>query len=244
MIEAASYYDSYWASRDAERTGARSRRRAALAVRLLGDRRGTLLEVGAGPGWALEVFRDAGFEARGVDVSPEAVESARSRGLDVAVLDATSEEIEGTYDVVAALEVLEHVVDPLALLRRLAARVATGGRLVISLPNELTLQRRLGVLLGRPGFGGHEDPHVRHFDIAGARRLIAAAGLQVESVAFDGLAPPRWGLVKRLTDPLATMAPGLFAISGVWALDVAPRSVAPRDVAAAVDTREGTTDGR
>ena len=71
-----SRYDAYWQARNTERTRARSRERAAVAVELLkqaGRLRGRLLEVGCGPGWALEVFQDAGFDVAGADCSPRAV---------------------------------------------------------------------------------------------------------------------------------------------------------------------------
>lgn len=59
----ASYYDDYWRKRDLERG------RAAIGLQLLGEKRGLLLEVGCGPGWALERFREAGFNVKGLDAS-------------------------------------------------------------------------------------------------------------------------------------------------------------------------------
>ena len=41
----------------------------------------------AGACWALEVFREAGFEARGCDVSPEAVDRARELGFEMRCRD-------------------------------------------------------------------------------------------------------------------------------------------------------------
>jgi 2-polyprenyl-3-methyl-5-hydroxy-6-metoxy-1,4-benzoquinol methylase len=218
---AADYYDRYWSQRDLERAAARSRARARIALELLGPSRGRLLEVGCGPGWALESFRDAGFEARGIDVSARAVELARARGLDAEVLDLLEapggEGVvqAGGFDVVAALEVLEHVEDSLGLLRRALALVRPGGSAVVSLPNEFHCLRRLAMMAGRPGFGGHDDPHVRHFDVRSAARLFAAADARVERSGWDGLCPPRFGVWKRLLDPLARLSPSLFAIAGV-----------------------------
>ena len=80
---APTSHDDFWLARDDERTEARSRERAQAALALLasrGVRDGRLLDVGCGPGWALETFRQAGFDAVGVDASPVAVDRARSRG--------------------------------------------------------------------------------------------------------------------------------------------------------------------
>lgn len=217
-LSPATRYDRYWQTRDLARAEARSRRRARLAVGLLGSRRGALLEVGCGPGWALEVFRESGFEVRGLDLSEVAVEAARGRGLDVVQADFLASELRAEADIVVALEVLEHVLDPLLALGRLAGAVRPGGRLLVSLPNEWHLLQRLRVLAGRPSLGGHDDPHLRHFGLADARRLLRAAGLCVEASAWDGLAPPRWRALKRLSEPLASLWPGLFAISGVHLL--------------------------
>ena len=216
----APYYDNYWSSRDTARTRARSRRRAEIALGLLSQAASqrSLLEVGCGPGWALDVFAAGGFAVRGIDLSPAAVEHAREQGHDAHVLDISRMEIEASYDVVAALEVLEHTVDPLGVLERLTQAVRVGGQLVVSLPNEFSLARRVGILFGRPGFGGHDDPHVRHFDVAAARRLFEAAGLAILAHRFDGLLPPRWGVVKRIVEPAVGLWPGLLALSGVYLL--------------------------
>ncbi len=52
------------------------------------------------------------------------------------------------FDAIIASHVLEHVDDPVALLRRMAGWLAPGGRLVIVVPNKESLHRRLAVLMG------------------------------------------------------------------------------------------------
>jgi SAM-dependent methyltransferase len=218
----AAYYDQYWTERDRVRTAARSKRRADLALAMLGSRRGSLLELGCGPGWALECFAQAGFESVGIDVSKRAVEDARQRGLTAHAVDVDAVDLPeslGHFDVVIALEVLEHLVDPLSAVEKILAVLRPGGCLVVSLPNEWTLPRRLTALVGRPGFGGHDDPHLRHFGVRSGRRFLESAGLRVVSSRFDGILPPRWKMIKSLSEPLASCFPGLFAISGVYLLE-------------------------
>src|SRR6185369_10189390 len=129
--------DRYWEAMDPERTAARSVARAELALALLaraGIRGGTLLDVGCGPGFALERIARAGFTARGAEASPAAAARARARGLRVEVLDLESAPLPAGFDLVTAFEVLEHLRDPLRVLRSMAAALAPGGKLVVSLP--------------------------------------------------------------------------------------------------------------
>ncbi len=229
VVDAASRYDQYWTERDLARTRARSRGRAAIAFDLLRGVRsargeevssGELLEVGCGPGFALEVFTEAGFSARGVDVSSEAARQAADRGLRVERADVEAGDLDGQcYDLIAAFEVLEHLVDPLTALQRLHRLLKTGGLLLISLPNEFHVLRRLSILIGRPGFGGHEDPHLRYFDDFSARRLFEAAGLRVLAQASDSVVPPRRSWLRAMTRPFQVVFPRLLSISNVYVLE-------------------------
>lgn len=224
----SAYYDAYWDERPLERTRRRSRGRARLALDLLrgllGEPRGSLLEVGCGPGFALEVFRDAGLEARGVDLSSRAVELARERGLAVDHLESGAGDLgqQGEHDLVVALEVLEHVPEPLELITSLRGCLKPGGLLVISLPNEWHLVSRLRILLGRPSLGGHDDPHLRHFSVSDQDRLFEAAGLESLARDWDGLVPPSWPTLRPLGGFLARSWPSMFALSGVHVLRPRP----------------------
>jgi len=227
-VRASERYDDYWRARDLVRSRARSEARATLALSLLrragisapgaGGRR--LLDVGCGPGWALERFVAAGYDASGLDVSDAAAEAARSKGLSVEVGDIEDGALpsESEYDILVALEVLEHLTDPLGALLRLTEALAPGGHLVVSLPNEFHLLRRVGVLFGRPACGGHDDPHLRYFDDRRARRLFAAASLRVLYRRADGLAPPRFAFLRQLARPAVSVFPGLFALSNIYLL--------------------------
>ncbi len=226
-----TFYDQYWETRDRDGTPERSRERARETVKLLGDSAGRrLLEVGCGPGWGLETFKTAGFQVRGVDVSEVAVEEARRRGVDAQCVDIEAESLENirfqesttseeSPDVIVALEVLEHLVDPVGALGKMIAVLAPGGTLVVSLPNEIALPARLQVLCGRLPFGGHHDPHIRHFDRPRSRELFRAASLEMISEVPINLLPPRWTLARRLVAPLVRWVPGLFSLATIYRLE-------------------------
>ncbi len=228
----AAAADRYWSAMDRDRTVARSIGRAGRALGLLAGaeiRSGKLLDVGCGPGWAMERFREAGFDVRGVEISPAAAAEAQRRGFAVDVVDVETGGLgfdpDARFDAVTALEVLEHVRDPLRLIRAMTRVLSPGGKLVVSLPNELHVPRRLAILIGLPQaaghrqFGGHDDPHVRFFTPRLARRLFEAAALRELACAWDGMAPARWGFLKGLSDLLARVGPSGFALSGLYLLE-------------------------
>jgi len=223
----AAFYDDYWKGRDLHRLLARSEARASLALELLGENapilpgtgfRPRLLEIGCGPGYCLEKFDARGYEASGVDISPVAVEMARKKGLRAELRDITNEPLLGEYEVLVALEVLEHLADPLSVLMKIKKALSVGGRLVVSLPNEFHLVRRLSIIFGNMAFGGHDDPHVHYFDDRLAKRLFHAGGLDIIDRRFDVLVPPRHRIIRKLLQPLLHLVPGLFAISNVYLL--------------------------
>lgn len=84
---------------------------------------GKLLEVGSGSGRFLDRMRRAGWQVQGTDFDPAVARRVRDKyGLQIDVGDLAGLRYPaGTYDVVAMSQVIEHVHDPLALLREAAA---------------------------------------------------------------------------------------------------------------------------
>lgn len=112
-----------------------------------------LIDIGCGGGLIAEPMRRMGFDVTAIDAAAEGVETARhhaaEQGLDIAYRAATVEQMvedgAGPFDVVLALEVVEHVVDPAAFLAECAKLAAPGGMMVVA-----TLNRTLkGLALGK-----------------------------------------------------------------------------------------------
>ncbi len=104
------------------------------AVRLLGPARGRrLLDVGAYCGYFVDVAREAGFEAEGLELSRWAAEHARGLGL-LVHRETLAERAGGggRYDVLTLWDVLEHLADPRAELEAARSLLAPGGRLYLS----------------------------------------------------------------------------------------------------------------
>lgn len=114
----------------------------------------SLIDVGCGGGLIAEPMRRLGFTVTGVDASAENVGTARAHaaqmGLEIAYRAATAEQMaeEGRrFDVVLALEIVEHVVDPEAFLRTCASMVAPGGMMVVATLNRTLKSLALGKVM-------------------------------------------------------------------------------------------------
>lgn len=206
--EAGETYDSAYytgtARADEERWEAMllaaSGRRVEEAERLLG-RRGRFLEVGAGTGLTLAAARDRGWQVEGVEVSPAGAAYAQQRfGLDIRVgtLDAAGFG-DGSFDVVWMQHVLEHVPDPVALLRSIQALLVPDGLLMVAVPHSrgliyraYNMVHRLRGRLGKDKFSCSLSPpgHLYAFDKGSLATALQRAGLRVERMFLSGKGDP------------------------------------------------------
>ncbi|MDE2344555.1 MAG: methyltransferase domain-containing protein, partial [Betaproteobacteria bacterium] len=105
---------------------------------------GRLLDVGCGNGAFLMRAREAGWHVAGCEPDAKAVAACRAQGLDVIQGDIFNTALDGQlFDVVTISHVLEHVVDPQALLKRAYMLLCPGGVLWVALPNPHSLGLRI-----------------------------------------------------------------------------------------------------
>ena len=127
-------YSAHASDRPAKRRTARIGRDPWDRLPETGGQR--LLDVGCGSGAYLLRWKELGWSVYGVEPSVAAVETARRYGLDViqGVIPGAALP-EPPFEVITMLGVLDHVPEPLATLRVLRPKLASGGRLIISVPN-------------------------------------------------------------------------------------------------------------
>jgi 2-polyprenyl-6-hydroxyphenyl methylase / 3-demethylubiquinone-9 3-methyltransferase len=153
----------------------------------------TALDVGCGAGLLAEPLARLGAEVTGLDASPELIAAAREHaaagGLTIDYRAGELSALEGQFDLVTCLEVIEHVADPAAFVAALAERLAPGGLLILSTPNATAWSRllmiTLGEGLGRVPRGTHEFDKFIAPDRM--RALLSQAGLEcldVEGIAW------------------------------------------------------------
>lgn len=152
------------------------------------------LDVGCGAGLLAEPLARLGAKVTAIDAAPELIaaaqDHARGQQLEIDYRAAAVEEIEGKFDLVTALEVIEHVADPAAFLKAIAALLAPGGLLILSTPNRTAWSRLMMITIGE-GLG--EIPRGTHdFDTFIApdrmKALLADAGLKcldIEGIAWS-----------------------------------------------------------
>jgi 2-polyprenyl-3-methyl-5-hydroxy-6-metoxy-1,4-benzoquinol methylase len=140
------------------------------------ERGGRLLDVGCHLGLFLEVARDVGWDVTGVEPSRWSVERARMRGLDVrhGTLDSVRFP-EGSFDAVTMWDVVEHLADPLAELRRIHRLLRPDGLLALSTMNVDALFPRL---VGRR-WPWYMQMHLVYFSRRTLHNMLTKAGFRV-----------------------------------------------------------------
>ncbi|QZD91291.1 bifunctional 2-polyprenyl-6-hydroxyphenol methylase/3-demethylubiquinol 3-O-methyltransferase UbiG [Qipengyuania xiapuensis] len=153
------------------------------------------LDVGCGAGLLCEPLARLGADVTGVDAAPEntaaAAIHAERCGLDIRYMagELASHDI-GTFDLVTAMEVIEHVADKQAFASQLAARLADGGLMVLSTPNR-TVRSRALMIGAAEGIGliprgtHHWEDFVTPEELS---EILAGAGLEMgepRGIAFS-----------------------------------------------------------
>lgn len=203
-------YDDYAALEPGLMRTARSRlRRIDRLAGLVRDTRQqpghrNLLDIGCGTGAFLEVARRSGWDVRGVEVSAYAAEQARQRGLSVAC-----EPIEhltpppATYDCVTLWDVLEHVRDPVRVLRAAGSALRSAGVLALSTGDITSLCARLS---GRRWHLFNLPEHLYFFSPAALVRMLSR-DFRLIRVTREANWLPTAYLLERIRKSLLRRAP-------------------------------------
>jgi len=154
----------------------------------------TALDVGCGAGLLTEPLARLGAKVTGIDAAPELIavaqEHAKASGLQIDYGARELAEIEGQFDLITCMEVIEHVADPAAFVKSLARRLAPNGLLILSTPNATGWSKLLTITLaeglGRIPKGTHD--FAKFVGPDRMKVLLADAGLKcldVEGIAWS-----------------------------------------------------------
>jgi 2-polyprenyl-3-methyl-5-hydroxy-6-metoxy-1,4-benzoquinol methylase len=168
---------------------------------------GPVADIGCGSGQLVRCMLADGYDATGIDVSPEQVALARGNGL-MQVQEGDYLRLlrdrPGQLAVITATDLLEHLTKPevLATFDAAAAALRSGGRFIARVPNAVS------------PFGGHirygDFTHETWFTARSVRQLAAAAGLG--PVTVTGCPPPVHGAASALRAAAWKQVSGLFKL--------------------------------
>ena len=157
----------------------------SVILALLGEGRGRkLLDIGAAQGDMAQLLTERGFEVTALEGDPTlaAMAQGKCHKVVVANLDGDLPLLNEAVDVILYADVLEHLKDPLRVLRSINRQLKPGGLTVISVPNVAHLYVRLNVLVGRFEYenrGIMDRTHMRFFTLASFRQLLRDADLEI-----------------------------------------------------------------
>jgi SAM-dependent methyltransferase len=160
---------------------------------------GRYLDVGCGSGAGLGVARALGWQVAGIEMDEAAAQKARRFADELHVGDVLEAPFASArFDVVTAFHVLEHLVDPVAVVRRMLDWLVPAGLLIVEVPNAGGLG---AALFGRAWSGLELPRHLSHFTPATLERTVRTAGGRV--IWCRHQAKPRyylWSLSNVLED--------------------------------------------
>jgi len=157
---------------------------------------GAALEMGCGDGVMLHALRSRGWEVCGTERTEAMAATARDRyGIRMYVDPEGPQAGHDRFDLIILFQVLEHLSDPVAALKRAAALLGDGGRIVVGVPNRASWQAAFG-----RGAWFHLDVprHLVHFTPAALAATAAQAGLRVEAVGFVSPEHDPYGWVQTI----------------------------------------------
>lgn len=154
-------------------------------------RKARLLDVGAGLGMFLRLAREKGFEVVGVEPNGEAAECLR-KNFDIPVVNGLFEDVslDEQVDIITMWDLLEHLANPRAALRKAAGLIHDKGLLVLEIPARDSLLHYLAKFLYRASNGKIRRPlylvcgvhHLHYFSEADITRLLDETGFKIQEV--------------------------------------------------------------
>ncbi len=151
------------------------------------------LDVGCGEGYALSFFREQGWNVKGFDFSSAGVKSKNPSCLDILetgdIFALLKAEIASgqTYDLVWLQNVLEHVIDPIDLLKSLRKLVSQGGSAVVTVPNDFSITQRGALAYDHidTAFWVSPPDHLTYFDHESLRSTANETGWECQEILGD-----------------------------------------------------------
>lgn len=148
----------------------------------LPNNRRTILDIGSGPGFFLFEGKRRGWKASGIEPSQQAVEHANGLGLDIMGEMFSPSLAKGLdkFDVVHMNNVLEHIPDPMSILKAAYDTIKPGGLLCVSVPNDYNpFQHVLRKAYNYEPYWFEPQEHINYFNPDSLEKLFKKIGFEV-----------------------------------------------------------------
>jgi len=190
--------------------------RNKLVIELLSDicpslEKKKILDVGCSEGAFLDCLKKEKSDFRAIDIDKNAIEFCKKRGFKDRVKEGSILDIpfkDNSFDIVTALDVVEHVEDDVKAMRELARVAKKGGTVFVILP-------------AHPWLWSKNDEayhHHRRYDLDMVKKLVAKTYLRIEAITY-------FNVLLFPVFVLATLATKLSASKGSNVVKPVPRPI-------------------
>lgn len=190
-------------------------------IKLIGKNK-KVLEVGCATGYISKRLKENDCTVAGIEIDRESAKVAKQYCENIIVGDVENlSELpypEKYFDVLLFGDVLEHLKDPLFVLKKLKSWCKDDGYIICSIPNVAHIYVRLKLLFGKWDYediGLLDRTHLRFFTTGSAKKIIEDAGFKIEKIDFSPWIPlfrlRKFKCGCALEYYIAKLRPALFA---------------------------------
>jgi SAM-dependent methyltransferase len=179
-----------------------------------------ILDVGTAAGYLGKIWTAKGHSVSGIEFDAATAEKARVHydSFQIADLETFAFPYRGEFDYIVFADVLEHLRDPAAVLRRCLPALKESGKIIISVPNVANWIIRLSLLLGKFDYmdrGILDRTHMRFFTLRSLNALMREVSCNVIEVIPTPL-PFQLVLPFMQSKVFAPFHVAYYALTRVW----------------------------
>ena len=150
-----------------------------------------ILDIGSGPGFFLRRAKRRGWNVLGIE--PSSIASNYAKKYNIPTIQKFFHQVNikqiGKFDVIHIFDVLEHVNDPISMLKKSYSLLKRGGMIVVEVPNDFNpLQKVVQKVLGKKEYwitlssdsknSGNID-HINYFDFSTISDVLTRTGFKI-----------------------------------------------------------------
>lgn len=227
-----NYYEDYWKFNKIEPGSHLPWKKEILGTLDLSG--SNFLDIGCGDGYIASQFVNK-FKTYGLDISEKALAKAKAKRIITKQLDANKIEIpfkDGFFDNISCLDVLEHLIDPIAFTKEIYRILKKGGTFIVCVPNILNIINRIHFLFGNfvdvmdVAHKNNElfSEHIKMFSKDKLEKLLEGTNFKITKRYFyfpKNFNEPKWKKIQFLGNifnffKIHTILPSLFALGFLY----------------------------